>query len=151
MPSTDVALADLKEWVLEIREILVRTQHAAGDKRAGARSGPLILGKEKLIRMEEAVDLVWGADKRRDAESRKPLVSILEDFATIGIGGVVLETTEKRKHWHTSEEAVDRFMRKAFPHRYREWKDSSSEQSSASAKKKKGDKPGGTGGAELPA
>lgn len=86
-------------------------------REAVAREGPLILGGEKLIRLEEAVALVWGKSAAAKPESRRAHAGILELFATQGLNGVILETTMKLKKWHTSREAVERFMLRAFGRR----------------------------------
>lgn len=110
-------LTELRQLVVEVREMLVQIRHDQGDARAGARDGPLILGKEPLIRLEDAVALVWGSSAARTPEGRHAHAGILELFATKGLNGVVLETTVKRKRWHTSREAVERFMLRAFGRR----------------------------------
>jgi hypothetical protein len=57
-----------------------------------------------LIRLEDAVTLVWGKSAAAESESRWAHASILELFATQGLNGVILETVEKWKKWHTSRE-----------------------------------------------
>jgi hypothetical protein len=119
-PSADAGIGDpaeLRRLVVEVREMLVQIRHDQGDTRAGAREGPLILGGEKLIRLEDAVGLVWGKTAAATPDSRRAHVGILELFATQGLNGVILETTVKWKKWHTSREAVERFMFRAFGRR----------------------------------
>ncbi len=119
-PSADAGTgdpSDLRQLVVEVREMLVQIRREQGDGRAGAREGPLILGGEKLIGLEDAVALVWGKSAAADAESRRVHASILELFATQGLNGVILETRMKSKKWHTSREAVERFMLRAFGRR----------------------------------
>jgi hypothetical protein len=94
--------------------MLVTIRHDQGDSRAGARTGPLILGREELIPLEGAVALVWGKSAAKKPESRQAHTSILELFATRGLDGVILETTVKWKKWYTSREAVERFMARTF-------------------------------------
>lgn len=108
------ATAELRRFMVEVREMLVQLLHDKGDARAGARDGPLILGSETLIRLEDSVGLVWGASTARNPDSREAHVGILELFATKGLNGVILETTVHRKEWHTSREAVERFKSRAF-------------------------------------
>jgi hypothetical protein len=74
----------------------------------------LVIDQEKLICLEDAVTLVWGKSAAEKPESRRAHTGILEIFATSGLNGVVLETTLKRKKWHTSCEAVERFMARTF-------------------------------------
>jgi hypothetical protein len=117
LPSADTGTgdqSDLRQLVVEVREMLVQIRRNQGDTRAGSREGPLVLGSEKLIRLEDAVSLVWGKSAAADAESRRVHAGILELFATEGLNGVILETRVKSKKWHTSREAVERFMLRAF-------------------------------------
>ena len=109
--------SDLRQLIVEVREMLVQIRQAQGDTRAGAREGPLILGDEKVIRLEDAVALVWGKSVAAGPQSRRAYAGILELFATQGLNGVVLETIVKWKKWHTSREAVERFMLRAFGRR----------------------------------
>lgn len=111
------AQVELRRLVVEVREMLVQIRQNQGDVRAGAREGPLILGGEKLIRLEEAVALVWGKSAAAKPEGRRAHAGILELFATQGLNGVILETIVKWKKWHTSREAVERFMLRAFGRR----------------------------------
>ena len=118
-PTGDAGIDDLTELrrlVVEVREMLVKIRHDQGDVRAGARDGPLILGREELIPLEDAVALVWGKSAAKKPESRQAHTGILELFATKGLDGVILETTVKWKKWYTSREAVERFMLRAFGH-----------------------------------
>jgi hypothetical protein len=110
-------LAELRQFVVEVREMLVQIRRDQGDLRAGSREGPLILGGEKLIHLEDAVALVWGKTAAAEPEDRRAHACILELFATQGLNGVILETIVKWKKWHTSREAVERFMLRAFGRR----------------------------------
>lgn len=103
------SLHELTSSIWELRQMLVELLHRQGDDRAGARTGQLLFGKEKKIKLVEAVGMVWGRSAMRDPESRSAHEEILRRFATRGIDGIVLETVVSRNNWVTSLEAVERF------------------------------------------
>lgn len=109
---------DHLQWqVTELRRLLVELMLHHGLERAGSRGGPVLLGKEKKIKLSEAVPLVWSKSAAKSQESLHSHTEILKLWATLGMNGVVLETTVTGKTWYTSREAVSRFNEQAFGRR----------------------------------
>lgn len=106
---------ELQRQLIELRELLVELMQHQGIGRAGARSGRLIWNREKKVPLSTAVELVWGKHAARKKESLEAHIGILELWATKGMNGIVLETTEISGKAVTSREAVRRFMDRALP------------------------------------
>ena len=106
----------IQDRVVEIRELLIDLLQLQGNQRAGAKLAPLAFTDDVRISMTEAATRVRSKSIAKNRDSLECHVQILEQWATRGFNGIVLETEIVRDKCVTSREAVARFKEAAFCH-----------------------------------